>query len=128
MTADIIVHGLAKVTTKLHHAAAGAVTGVRAVTEEASIELTALWRAKARITAGKHGKLYPSTIGATEVPRFGAVVFRIEPDQNKRQGGMGRGFEYGSVNQPPHMDAHKAVAETGPKFAAAIELAAKGLL
>jgi len=41
---------------------------------------------------------------------------------------MGRGFEYGSVNQPPHLDGMHATEATEPAFHHAIDLAVEGLL
>ena len=31
------------------------------------------------------------------------------PDSGMKQGRMGRGFEFGSVNQPPHLDGLRAM-------------------
>lgn len=67
------------------------------------------WRANARRTARRHGKHYPRSITA-EVRSAGmGVLADIGPESGMPQGGMGRGFEYGSRNQKrPHLDALRA--------------------
>lgn len=71
----------------------------------------------ARESAGKHGKHYPNSITReTRAPffGFGAGVYSAEygPDAAKRQGGMS--FEFGSRNQPPHLDLAKSADIVGP--------------
>lgn len=62
------------------------------------------WRHNAKATAGKHGKHYPDSI-TSEVKLAGlGVTVETGPDSSKPQGGMGRGFEFGSSKQPPHLD------------------------
>lgn len=85
------------------------------VVDDAAGALTQLWRANARDTAGKHGRLYPRTIG---YDRDGLTA-EIGPDIRRPQGGMS--FEYGSRNQPPHLDGNRAaddVFRVLPKMAA----------
>lgn len=71
----------------------------------------------ARESAGKHGKHYPKAITA-EVRKpfagFGAGVYSAEygPDAARKQGGMS--FEWGSRNQPPHLDLNKSADIIGP--------------
>lgn len=62
------------------------------------------WKANARSTSGEHGKHYPDSI-TTEM-KFAGMAIEVEtgPDSSMKQGRMGRGFEFGSENQPPHLD------------------------
>jgi len=124
----IEVEGLGGLSEDLRHAAAKALPAVRAVTLANARELRDKWRKNAKRTAGAHGRHYPSSITMDEVVAFGAAVVDIGPDSSKKQGGMGRGFEYGSVNQRPHLDGAKAAEAQQGKFASEIEAAAAGLL
>lgn len=60
------------------------------------------WKSNARGTAGEHGKHYPDAI-TTEM-KFAGFSIEVEtgPETGLKQGGMS--FEYGSQNQPPHLD------------------------
>lgn len=69
-------------------------------------------RANARRTAGKHGKHYPRAI---DFEMTGPLVGEYGPDSAKPQGGMS--FEYGSVNQKPHLDLARSADELGYTFA-----------
>ena len=62
------------------------------------------WQHNARSTSGEHGKHYPDSI-TTEM-RFAGFSIESEtgPESGMKQGGMGPGFEFGSRNQPPHLD------------------------
>lgn len=70
----------------------------------------------AKQSAGKHGKLYPRTI-TTE--RTGLLQYEYGPDSALPQGGMS--FEFGSRNQPPHLDLAKSADLIGPRFARDVE-------
>jgi hypothetical protein len=37
------------------------------------------------------------------------VSIDVGPNAAKKQGSMGRGFEFGSENQPPHLDGLRAL-------------------
>lgn len=50
-------------------------------------------------SAGKHGKHYPNAITAEPLT---ALAWEYGPDSALPQGGMS--FEFGSRNQPPHLD------------------------
>lgn len=67
------------------------------------------WQANAAETAGEHGKHYPASITAELAFGFGSVAVDVGPDASMPQGGMGRGFEFGSRNQPPHLDGLRAL-------------------
>lgn len=73
----------------------------------------------ARVSAGKHGKLYPRAFSYEMRPVFlgaTAVVVAGEygPDIAKPQGGMS--FERGSRNQKPHLDLARSADRIGPSF------------
>ena len=67
------------------------------------------WQHNARATSGTHGKWYPDSI-TTEM-RFAGFGLETEtgPESSHKQGRMGRGFEFGSQNQPPHLDGLRAM-------------------
>lgn len=73
----------------------------------------------ARVSADRHGKLYPRAFSSEMRPPFlgfGAVVVSGEygPDISKPQGGMS--FERGSRNQKPHLDLARSADRIAPSF------------
>lgn len=52
------------------------------------------YRANARASSGEHGKLFPGTITADILA--GGLTAELGPESAMDQGGMGRGFEWGS--------------------------------
>lgn len=68
------------------------------------------WQHNARGTAGSHGKYYPDAI-STEMrtAAFTSIEVETGPESGRKQGGMGPGFEFGSENQPPHLDGALAM-------------------
>jgi hypothetical protein len=84
------------------------------------------WRDNARRTAGRHGKHYPSSITHEQVG--GAAIYEVGPDSELPQGGMGRGFEWGSINQPPHLDMTQAIVSVPDRFEQAMGDLAERLL
>lgn len=80
------------------------------------------WRANATATSGKHGKHYPSSITSETKVALGIHVV-TGPESSKPQGGMGRGFEFGSRNQPPHLDGARALPAAEARLAATAEAA-----
>ena len=67
------------------------------------------WRHNAEQTSGEHGKHYPASIDSeTRLAGLGVLV-DTGPNPNRKQGRMGRGFEFGSENQPPHLDGLHAL-------------------
>lgn len=71
------------------------------------------WQNNARATSGAHGKHYPDSITSEILLGFGSVTVEVGPDSSRLQGRMGRGFEFGSRNQPPHLDGAKALESSG---------------
>lgn len=66
------------------------------------------WADNARATAGEHGKWYPDTITSETRPGL-SITVETGPESGRKQGGMGPGFEFGSRNQPPHLDGLRAM-------------------
>lgn len=68
------------------------------------------WRRRASTTAGRHGKLYPKAIKA-DTSVLNALIF---PDPGMKQGDMS--FEFGSENQPEHLDGQLTLDEWEPRI------------
>lgn len=66
------------------------------------------WQSNARATSGEHGKHYPDSITSETRLALG-IEIETGPETGRKQGRMGRGFEFGSVNQPPHLDGQLAM-------------------
>lgn len=98
------------------------------VVKEHSENLRDAWRKNARETARKHGKHYPRSITASQSPIADAIEWEVGPEIRLKQGSMGRGFEFGSVNQPPHWDGTRAAVDIEPKFMKALDDIIRGLL
>jgi hypothetical protein len=98
----------------------------RAVTMRGAVNIKRDWRANARQTAGKHGRLYPSSIGY-DIAAYGRdiVMATIGPDKGGPQGALGNLLEYGSVHNPPHNDGGRALAVELPRFEAQMALLAE---
>lgn len=67
------------------------------------------WRRNAVETSGEHGKYYPASISSGLSFDAGGISVDVGPDTSKKQGRMGKGFEFGSKNQPPHLDGLRAL-------------------
>lgn len=74
------------------------------------------WQSNARETSGEHGKWYPDSI-TTEM-KFAGFSIEVEtgPESGRKQGSMGRGFEFGSQNQPPHLDGVRAMPQAAVRL------------
>lgn len=115
---------LSEVTAKM-------VVPMRTVFKESGDLLAQEWANNARATSGVHGKHYPNSIDAELVLSVGGgfgIAVDVGPNSDKRQGAMGRGFEFGSRNQPPHLDGLKAVDKLEPLVEKAIESAVTALI
>lgn len=75
------------------------------------------WSDNARATSGAHGVHYPDSITAEMKMALGGVAAEIGPETGRKQGSMGRGFEYGSRNQPPHLDGARALPAAEARLA-----------
>ncbi len=112
-------------------ASARIVPAVVAATRVSITDLEQTWRANATVTSGRHGWRYPYSI--TSDVGFGVglsstIAGVAGPDAAFPQGGMGLGFEYGSVNQPPHLDGTRAMDVVAPRYAAALSTALASVL
>ena len=86
--------------------------GLYRATKDAGTQMRDTWRANAKSTARKHGKWYPGDIQAKTDSGASWVESTIEPKRGRRQAAMS--FEYGSRNQPPHLDGAKAMLAVTP--------------
>lgn len=93
---------LSQVTAKM-------VPALREVMAQAGDALTDDWRDNAIETSGEHGKHYPHSIDSELVFNATGVSVDVGPNAGKPQGSMGAGFEFGSMNQPPHLDGLRAL-------------------
>lgn len=98
---------------------ARSVRDMKSCVREAAITGNTVAKDNARVTARRHGKLYPraftwETGGGFA---FGGATFTATygPDANRPQGGMS--FENGSRKQPPHRDLARSADLMGPVFA-----------
>ena len=93
----------------------------RAVVSKGALNIKNDWKANATSSAGRHARLYPSSISydVTEVP--GAIEAEIGPDKARPQGPLGNLLEFGSVHNPPHNDGGRALDAEEPRFVAAVE-------
>jgi hypothetical protein len=89
---------------------------------EQGVQFAHDWAANARETSGTHGKYYPDSIDSETHARLGIEV-EVGPNSAKKQGKMGRGFEFGSVNQPPHLDGARALPAAEQRLERAADLA-----
>ncbi|WP_157253209.1 hypothetical protein [Nonomuraea typhae] len=126
--AEIDVSELLGLVRYLDNAEHEAARRTHPVVERHAKALGEQWRKNARATARRHGKRYPSSITAGQVPTASAIEWEIGPESMLPQGGMGRGFEYGSRNQPPHWDGARAAIQEEPKFVASIDEVVRSLL
>lgn len=93
----------------LSQVGAKAVPALRGVMGDVGEAFAKEWAANARETSGEHGKHYPDSIDSELVFDVTGVSVEAGPNSAKKQGSMGRGFEFGSENQPPHLDGLRAL-------------------
>jgi hypothetical protein len=97
-----------ELATDLGKASAKVASTLYTVYAEQGEQFAREWSENARATSGVHGKWYPDSITSETRVAFGIEV-EVGPDSGRKQGSMGRGFEFGSVNQPPHLDGLRAL-------------------
>ena len=102
-------HNINVLALELGNASRGLVNTLFDVYDEAGEAYARDWADNARATSGAHGVHYPDSIDHER--KFGGLGVAVEvgPNSGKKQGGMGRGFELGSQNQPPHLDGTRAL-------------------
>ena len=98
------------------------------VVKQHAQELRDQWQKNAKETARRHGKHYPKSITAEQMPVTDEILWEVGPERMRKQGDMGAGFEYGSRNQPPHLDGARAAIQQEPKFIASLDEIIRGLL
>lgn len=98
----------------LENAGPKALAATRSAMQAGALLLKTTWAANAVGTSGVHGKHYPSSITYETRMTGSGAEGEVGPDSSRPQGRMGRGFEYGSINQPPHLDGLKAAETVGP--------------
>jgi hypothetical protein len=121
MSAD--VSGLEALARALARAAALSDDQCRQVVARGALNIKKDWQNNARASAGRHGRLYPSSIGYDDpvtVPGVGTSAV-IGPDKARPQGALGNLIEFGSVHNPPHNDGGRALLAEEPRFVAAVE-------
>jgi hypothetical protein len=117
---SISVNG-AEVVRAFEVTSKAAFNAVKGAVEDSGTELRDAWRQNATQTAGQHGKHYPKSIQSKLLPSLSAIVAEVAPDESMPQGGMS--FEYGSRNQPPHLDGQRAKDSTEPSIVRRIDVA-----
>lgn len=123
MGMDIQLQGVDELALDLDQAGDKVTAELYPVVKRAAQNIKTVWRRKAKASAGAHGKLYPLAIDY-DVDRLGyRIDAEIGPQAGMPQGGMGRGFEYGSIHTAPKPDGTAAVEAEEPKFAAQAEAA-----
>lgn len=115
-----------RLAADLNKAAHRAIPEISAAVKDSAKRLEKGWRDNAARTAGKHGKHYPKSITADVSFGLGSIEGEVGPDSSKPQGGMS--FEFGSVNQAPHLDGQQAADVEEPKFLKAVSDAAEKAL
>jgi hypothetical protein len=119
----IQVQGIDQLAHDMDHAGTKVTDELYPVVKRALQNIKTGWRRRARASAGAHGKHYPRAIDY-DIARLGMRIDgEVGPNAGMPQGGMGRGFEYGSIHTPPKPDGDAALAEEEPKFAAQAEAA-----
>ena len=93
-----------------------AVPTLRSVVDESGKTLAQEWRSNASVTSGAHGKHYPNAITSELLFGVTQIVAEVGPETHRKQGGMGPGFEFGSRNQPPHLDGLRALDVVQPRM------------
>lgn len=92
----------------LGKASAGVAKALYTVYKESGDAFAEDWRRNAVETSGEHGIHYPASITSETRVALGIHV-ETGPDSSMKQGSMGRGFEFGSQNQPAHLDGARAM-------------------
>jgi hypothetical protein len=110
-----------KLAGDLSQIGARTVPALRGVMEAGGTALANDWSDNARATSGDHGKYYPDAIDSELVFDLGGVSVDVGPNSAKKQGGMGKGFEFGSENQPPHLDGVRALSGIEARLEAMID-------
>lgn len=102
--------------------------GLYTVYKESGDAFARDWRSNAVETSGEHGKKYPPTIDSeTKV----GMDIHVETGPNANLGPSaraGRGYEFGSRNQPAHLDGARALPTAEQRLLRASDVAIGYLL
>lgn len=114
-----VLHGIDDLASDMAGIARGARRDMVKVVREGIKVGASVARDNAKRTAGKHGKHYPRSItsemyGVVEFGGAAGIAGEYGPDSSKPQGGMS--FEFGSRNQPPHLDLARSADTIAPAF------------
>lgn len=114
-----VIHGIDGLERECSDIARSARKGMVGVVREGIRTGASLARDNAKRSAGSHGKHYPRSItsemnGVVEFGGTAGISGEYGPDISKRQGGMS--FEFGSRNQPPHLDLARSADVIAPAF------------
>lgn len=106
-----VVHTIGELADDLRAMAARVPVEEEKAVRKVAIEGNRIAQGFAKESAGRHGKLYPKTFSAESV---GPTAWEYGPDAAMPQGGMS--FEFGSRNQPPHLDLAKSADVAGVRL------------
>lgn len=96
--------------------------GLPPVVAKGALNIKTSWRANA--SGNPHAPHYPASITYDLSITPTGIGAEIGPDKDLPQGPLGNLIEFGSANNPPHLDGARALAEEEPRFIAAVEDAA----
>ena len=99
--------------------AAGTRAGVdaTAVVKRGALNVKRGWAQNVRITSGGHLARLPYTISYDVTVSGGFVTAEVGPDKGRGgQANLGAIDEYGSRNNPPHMNGQRALDDEAPEF------------
>ena len=105
---------LDRLAADLGAAADGVHRKAREVVERNATELRDQWRDNVRVTGRRHAVHYLKAVTAEQIPAADGIAWEVGPDSSMKQGAMS--FEFGSSNQPPHLDGMRAAVQQEPKF------------
>lgn len=80
------------------------------------------WKDNAQRTSTPHARLYPRSI-SYDVSAIGSGVgweAEIGPRKDRPQGPLGNLLEFGSINNPPHLDGAHALEAEADRFERAV--------
>ena len=117
---------LDRLAADLGAAADGVHRKAREVVERNATELRDQWRDNVRVTGRRHAVHYLKAVTTEEIPVTNGVGWVVGPDSGMKQGAMS--FEFGSSNQPPHLDGMRAAIQQEPKFVADLKQITKDML
>ncbi len=112
MSSIRVIHDIDDLASDLRNIAATARADMARTTRLNAQRGNRIAKGLARESAGAHGKHYHK---AFSIEAITPLEWEYGPDAAKPQGGMS--FEFGSRNQPPHLDLNKSADVAGPMFA-----------